>query len=119
MFSFVMNLLLAGLAVLMLMKGRFSATRQMALVPLGAALLDTMTYGAVNPALTPALSALLVALQVVILATGALVLYQDKVRTRNKQARRARRRELEKTRAAFEQALEQKGRVAARSRVCA
>ena len=119
MLSFVMNLLLAGLAVLMLMKGRFGATRQMAIVPLGAALLDTMTYGAVDAALTPALSGLLVVLQVVILAAGTLVLYNDRVRARNKQARRARRRELERSRAAFEQALEQQGRVAVRQRVCA
>ena len=119
MLSFVMNILLATLAVMMLIKGRYGVTRQMAVVPLGAALLDTLTFGAVNPALTPALSALLVVLQVVILATGALVLYQDRVRARNKQARRVRRRELERSRAAFEQALERQSRVAVRPRVCA
>ena len=119
MLSFVMNILLVSLAVLMLMKGRFGATRQMAIVPLGAAVLDTMTFGAVTPSMTPGLSALLVVLQVVILATGSLVLYQDKVRAHNKQARRARRRELEKSRAAFEQALEQQGKVIPMRRVCA
>lgn len=119
MLSFVMNLLLAVLAVSMMIKGHFSATRQMAIVPLGAALLDTMALGAVNPALTPALSGLLVVLQVVILATGSLALYNDAVRARNKRARRARRRELEKTRAAFEQALEQQGKVIPMRRVCA
>ena len=119
MLSFVMNILLATLAVSMMIKGHFSATRQMAVVPLGAALLDTMAMSAVNPALTPGLSAVLVVLQVVILATGSLVLYNDAVRARNKRARRARRRELEKSRAAFEQALEQQGKIIPMRRVCA
>ena len=121
MFAFTLNILLAALAVLMMVKGRFGATRQMAMVPLGAAVLDTMTLGAINPAATPALSALLVVLQLVILATASLVLYRDGVRARNKQARRARRRELERSRAAFEQALEQKsqGKVVPLRRVCA
>ena len=119
MLNFVMNILLATLAVMMLLKGRFGATRQMAIVPLGAAVLDTMTYGAIEAGLTPGLSALVVVLQVVILATGSLVLYNDRVRARNKQARRARRRELERSRAAFEQALEQKSKVIPLHRVCA
>ena len=119
MFAFLMDILLLVLAVFMLMKGRYSATRQMALVPLGAAVLDGMTLGAVTPSLTPMLSALLVVLQVVILVTGSLALYRDRVRTRNKQARRVRRRELERSRAAFEQAMEQKGKVIPLHRVCA
>ncbi|MBE6806653.1 MAG: hypothetical protein E7527_01375 [Ruminococcaceae bacterium] len=119
MLSFVMNILLAALAVMMMSKGRYGATRQMAVVPLGAAVLDTLTFGAVTPSMTPGLSALLVVLQVVILVSGALVLHRDRVRARNKQARRVRRRELERSRAAFEQALEQQSRVAARQRVCA
>ena len=119
MLNFMMNLLLAGLAVLMLVKGRYGVTRQMAIVPLGAAVLDTLTLGAVDPAMTPGLSALLVVLQVVILAAGSLALYNDAVRARNKRARRVRRRELEQSRAAFEQALEQKGKVIPMRRVCA
>ena len=119
MLSIMLNILLATLAVMMMIKGRYGATRQMAIVPLGAAVLDTMTYGAVNPAQTPALSTLLVMLQLVILATGALALHRDRVRARNKQARRIRRRELEQSRAAFEQALEQKGKVIPLRRVCA
>ena len=119
MLAFTLNILLATLAVLMMVKGRFGATRQMAMIPLGAAVLDTMTLGAIDPTLTPGLSALLVVLQLVILATGSLALYKDAVRARNKRARRIRRRELERSRLAFEQALEQKGKVIPFRQVCA
>ena len=115
MLSFVMNILLATLAVMMLIKGRYGVTRQMAVVPLGAALLDTLTFGAVNPALTPALSALLVVLQVVILSLSVGVLREDAARARMKRARRRRREEMARDRAAFDRAAQRRDRLA----VCA
>lgn len=119
MFAFVLDILLAALAVSMLVKGHYGITHQAALVPLAVALLDGSTVLHFDPTLTPVLSATMVALQVVILASGSLLLYQDAVRARQKRARRQRRRQMAASRDAFEQALEQKNRGSAGRRVCA
>ena len=119
MFAFTLDILLAALAVAMLVKGHYGVTRQAALVPLAVALLDGSTVLQFDPTLTPLLSAAMVALQVVILSSGSLLLYQDAKQYRQKQARRQRRRQLVASREAFEQALNQKGRTTAGRRVCA
>ena len=62
---------------------------------------------------------MMLALQVLVLAVSGLMLYRDVVRARNKQARRARRQEVARSRAAFERALEQKNAPARRRTVCA
>ena len=119
MFTYVIDFALALVAALMLLRGHYTITRQVAAVPLVVALVDAAFASQLQLSLTPVISALLVVLQVVILASGALALHNDRVRARNKQTRRARRRELEKSRAAFEQALEQQGKVIPLRRVCA
>ncbi len=101
MLSFILDILLAGLAGYMLIKGHYATTRQGALVLAAAALLDAGTVGAVDAALTPVLSALLLAVQLVLLASGAALLRRDRVRARNKRARRQRRLQVEASRAAF------------------
>ena len=53
------------------------------------------------------------------LAAAAALTYEDAVRARNKRARAARRREIARSRAAFEQALEQRSVSQHRQRVCA
>ena len=119
MFAFVLDILLASLAGFMLLKGHFGVTRQAALIPLAVAVLDGSIVLQFDPTLTPVLSAALIALQVVILACGSLMAYRDVVCARQKRARRMRRRQVAESRNAFEQALAQKGRVAAGRRVCA
>ena len=121
MFAFALDILLAVLAIYMLVKGHFGVTRQAALVPLAVALLDGSSVLQFDPSITPVLSAVMVALQVVILACGALMAYRDAACARQKRARRQRRRQVAASRAAFEQALEQKNRQVAAGwrRVCA
>lgn len=120
MFAFALDILLAALAGFMLIKGHFGVTRQAALVPLAVALLDGSSVLQFDPSITPVLSAVMVALQVVILACGTLMAYRDAVCARQKRARRQRRRQVEESRRAFERALEQKSRAAvAGRRVCA
>ena len=121
MVSWIVDILLAALAVSMLIGGHYGVTRQLAFAPLLTAVLDAVFATQVDLGLTPVLSALLFALQAVILLGGALVLYQDRVRVRNRRARRRRRQELARSRAAFEQAAEQAAhRSAARRRgLCA
>ena len=118
MFAIMMDLLLAALAVIMLFKGHYGITRQAAWVPLAVALIDISVVGSINPSLTPALSALLVVLQIVVLGASGAMLRQDVVRARNKRARRLRRQEVARSREAFEQALGQRQSAPAR-RVCA
>lgn len=119
MFAFTLDILLAGLAVYMLVKGHYGVTRQAALVPLVVALLDGSTVLHFDPTLTPILSAAMISLQVVILSCGTLMAYKDAVHARQKRARRARRHQVVESRKAFEQALARKGRVAVSPRVCA
>ena len=116
MLTLVLDILLAVLAVSMLLFGRFGATRQAALIPLAMAALDLYLHGVLSFSLWTVAVA---ALQMVVLCVGGLVLYRDRVRARNKQARRARRREITRSRADFEQALEQREQCARRRRVCA
>ena len=116
MFALILDILLAVLAVSMLIFARFGVTRQAALVPMTIAVLDASFYGLLSQS---ALGVVTLCLQVLVLAVSGLMLYQDAVRARNKQARRARRQALARSREAFEQALEQKGSVPSRRRVCA
>ncbi len=119
MLTYILDLLLIAMAVGMLWKGRFGATRQLALAPLAVAVLDAAFAGQIDLSLTPVLSGLLLALQVVILAGSALVLRRDRVLARNKQERRRRRREIARTRAAFEEAAARREAQPARRALCA
>ncbi len=102
--SYSVDMLLAAVAVLMLLKGHYGVTRQMAFVPLFTAVADAAVASSITYTATPILSVALTLLQVVILVGSAAVLHQDRVRARNKQERRRRRREILRTQAAFEQA---------------
>ncbi|MBQ8684305.1 MAG: hypothetical protein IJ518_07315 [Clostridia bacterium] len=119
MFTYILDLLLAAVAVAMLLKGHYGATRQLALAPLLVAALDATFASQLDLSLTPVLSGLLIALQVVILAGCALVLRRDRVLARNKQARRRRRREIARTQAAFEAAAARHATAPRRQVACA
>lgn len=119
MLTLVLDMLLAVLAVYMLLRGHYGITKQMGFAPLTVAVLDAAYAAAIDPALTPVLSAALVVLQIVVLAGAGILTYQDAVRARNKRARRQRRAEVARSRAAFEQALERRQAVGYGRRVCA
>ena len=119
MLTLVLDIMLAVLAVYMLLRGHYGVTKQAGFAPLVVAVLDATFAAAIDPAHTPWLSAALVALQVVVLTAAAVLTHQDAVRARNKRARRARRQEIARSRAAFEQALEQRQAVGGVRRVCA
>ena len=104
--SYIIDALLTAVAVSMLLKGGYGVTRQLALAPLAVAALDASFAGVIAYSATPVLSVLLTLLQLTVLFGSAVVLYQDRVRTRNKQERRRRRRDILRTQAAFEQARE-------------
>ena len=104
MVAWLFDILLVGLGIAMLVGGHYGITRQMALAPLVTAALDAAFAACIDPSLTPWLSAMLIVLQGVILFGGTMLLYQDRVRVRNRQARRRRRQQLARYQAAFEQA---------------
>ena len=108
MFTLIIDFALALVAALMLIKGHYGITRQLAIVPLVVALVDAAFATKIQLSLTPVVSALLIALQVVILLASGEVLREDMVRARNKRNRRRRREELARTRAAFEQAAQRR-----------
>ncbi len=104
MLTLVFDFLLAAVAVGMFFGGHYGVTRQAAFLPLTVAVIDAVFAAQVTLSLTPVLSAVLVALQLVIFAGSGVLLYEDRVHARNKQSRRRRRRDLARSRAAFEQA---------------
>ncbi len=104
--SYIIDVLLAAVSVVMLLRGYYGVTRQLAFAPLLVAALDASFAGAITYGATPLLSALLTLLQLTMLVGSALVLYQDRVRAHNKAERRRRRRDILRTQAAFEQARE-------------
>lgn len=104
--SGIIDALLVAVAIAMLFKGCYGSTRQLALAPLLVAALDASMTGVITYGATPVLSVLLTLLQLTVLFGCALALYQDRVRARNKQERRRRRRDILRTQAAFEQARE-------------
>ncbi|MBQ9859612.1 MAG: hypothetical protein IJO76_02920 [Clostridia bacterium] len=106
MFTYILDLLLAATAAVMLWKGHFGLTRQIALAPLTVACVDAAFAHQIQLSLTPVLSAVLVLLQIVVLLGCGAVLHHDRVQVRNKQARRQRRRQVARARAAFELAAE-------------
>ena len=116
MFALILDILLAVLAVSMFILARFGITRQAALIPMAIAVLDASFYGLLSQS---ALAVVTICLQVLVLAVSGWMLYSDAVRARNKQARRARRQEVARSRRAFEQALEQRGTTVRRADVCA
>ena len=119
MLTLVLDILLAVMAVYMLMKGHYGITKQAGFAPLAVAVLDASFASVIDPSLTPGLSAALVVLQVVVLAGAGFLAREDAVRARNKRARRIRRQEVARSRAAFDRALEQRQNMGATRRVCA
>lgn len=113
MFTLFIDLGLALVAALMILKGHYGITRQLAAVPLAVALVDAAFAAQLELALTPVVSALLVALQVAILALSGEVLREDCVRARSKRNRRLRREQVARDRAAFRQAAQRRERMAA------
>ena len=113
MFTLLMDFALALVAALMILRGHYAITRQLAAVPLVVALVDAAFAAQLQLSLTPVLSALLIALQVVILSVSGAILREDMVRARNKMNRRRRREEMARSRAAFEQAAQRRERMAA------
>ena len=108
MFTLFIDLALALVAALMVLKGHYNITRQVAVVPLAVALVDAAFATQIQLSLPPVVSALLIALQVLILTASGEVLREDLIRARNKRARRRRREELARSRAAFEQAAQRR-----------
>lgn len=103
MLSYIFDASLAMIAVMMLFKGAYGATRQLALAPLLIAVLDASFAGVITYGATPIISVLLTALQLTIFMGSVLVFHHDRVRARNKHERRRRRREILRTQLAFEQ----------------
>ncbi len=99
--SLIADSLLALMAVWMFFGGKYGITRQLSMAPLAVALLDVAFVGKIQPMLTPVLSALVLMLQLVILVGCGRVLQIDHARARSK----ARRRQINRSRAAFEEAL--------------
>lgn len=93
-------------ALLLLVGGKFGTTRQLAFLPLLTAVLDGAFVSEIAFSLTPVLSTILLVLQGLILSFSGWMLYQDRVRFRNKQLRRRREKQLTRSRLAFEQAAE-------------
>ena len=115
MFTYFIDLGLALVAALMLVKGHFGITRQLAAVPLVVALVDAVFAAQIDLALTPVISALLIVLQVAILVLSAAVLREDAMRARMKRTRRRRREQMSRDRAVFDEAARRRNRMA----VCA
>ncbi len=113
MFTLFIDLALALVAALMILKGHYGITRQLAAVPLAVAMVDAAFATQLQLSLTPVVSALLIALQVAILAASGEVLREDMVRARNKINRRRRREAVARDRAVFEQAAQRRQRMAA------
>ena len=101
MFTLFIDLGLALVAALMLLKGHYHITRQIAAVPLVVALVDASFATQLQLSLTPVVSTLLVALQVIILTVSVGVLREDMARARQKRARRRREEEFARARASL------------------
>ena len=113
MFTLFIDLALALVAALMILKGHYAITRQLAAVPLAVALVDAAFATQLQLSLTPVISALVIALQLVILAASGEMLREDAIQARNKRNRRTRREALARDRAAFQQAAQRRDRMAA------
>ena len=113
MFTLLIDFALALVATLMILRGHYAITRQIAAVPLAVALVDAAFATQLQLSLTPVLSALLIALQVAILSVSGAVLREDMIRARNKMNRRRRREQVARDCAAFEQAAQRRERMAA------
>ena len=101
MFTYVIDFALALVAALMLLRGHYTITRQVAAVPLVVALVDAAFASQLQLSLTPVISALLVVLQVSILMVSVGVLREDMARARAKRARRRREEAIAHARAAM------------------
>ncbi len=111
MFTLFIDLGLALVAALMLLKGNYAITRQMASVPLVVALVDASFATQLQLSLTPVVSALLILLQVIILTVSSAMLRQDAIHARQQRARRRRREEVARARAAIEQTMMRPNRI--------
>ena len=113
MFTLFIDLGLALVAALMLLRGHYTITRQMAAVPLVVSLVDAAFAAKLQLALTPVVSVLLVALQMAILFVSVGVLREDAARARQRRARLRRQETAARDRATFKQAARQQERMAA------
>lgn len=113
--TIMLDVLLVTVAAAMFISGKYGITKQMAMVPLGIAVLDVYLAPQIDPALTMTLSVIAALLQGAILLGAAAVLHEDRVRSRNKMRRRQRRREVAARRAALTCVRQQN----TASRVCA
>ena len=111
MFTYVIDFALALVAALMLLRGHYTITRQMAAVPLVVALVDAAFASQLQLSLTPVISALLVVLQVAILMVSVGVLREDMARARAKRARRRREEAVAHARAAMHEVAGRAGRL--------
>ena len=100
MFTLFIDLGLALVAALMLLRGHYTITRQVAAVPLAVALIDASFAPQIQLALTPVVSGVLVALQAIILLFSIGVLREDASRARQQRARQRRREEIARAQAA-------------------
>ncbi len=119
----VFGLLIDGLLLVvmagMFFFGKFGVTRQMALAPGFVAVLDGAFALKIDPRLTVVLSSVLIILQLTVLLGSTMLLYQDRVRAKNRATRRRRQRQLSASRAAFEAAGERAVSRRRASEICA
>ncbi len=101
MFTLFIDLALALVAALMLLRGHYNITRQMAAVPLVVSLVDAAFATQIHLSLTPVISALLIVLQVLILTVSVGVLREDMARARQRRARRRREEAITRARASM------------------
>lgn len=85
--SLLSALFLGGVALSMLLKAHQAKTCRVALLPLGAAVMEMMTAGYLTPAAFPVLTALLVVLRLT-MAGCCLILLRRDVETARQAARR-------------------------------
>ena len=82
------------LFVYMVNRAKCAETRKLALVPLATAAVELLTAGLLRPGLYPALTAVLIAMRLVIIGCCVAALRRDATMARNRARRRARARRI-------------------------
>lgn len=113
--ALILDALLAVTAGALFFGGKTGIARQMAAAPLLTAALDAAFAAQIRPEATPVLSVLLLVLQAAVLAGSVRLMQIDRARARSK----ARRRQLRRSRAAFEEALDARQARQSARQVCA
>lgn len=73
----------------MVNKAHFTRTRQAAMLPLAACVMEILAAGLLHPLAFPALTAVLVVLRLVILGCCAGIMHEDAVKARQRDSRKA------------------------------